>query len=54
MSGGAICDVLASLTAAGLKIDHFSEHSHAEMYRGLGPRAAWLPAGYAVLASSPA
>jgi hypothetical protein len=49
-----VSDVLASLTGAGLRIDHFSEHPHGEIYPGIGPRASWLPAVYAILASSPA
>lgn len=46
-------DVIASLAGAGLRLTHFSEHPVPAMYAGLGPRAGWLPASYAILASRP-
>ncbi len=45
-----VSDVLASLTGAGLCIDHFSEGPGPGMYPGLGARESWLPGYYAVIA----
>ncbi len=48
-----LADVIMSLLTAGLQLTHVSEHPVPAMYAGLGPRAGWLPASYAILASRP-
>lgn len=46
-------DVVTSLLRAGLRLTHVSEHPVPAMFSGLGPRAGWLPASYAILAQRP-
>jgi len=46
-------NVVTALIGAGLRITGLTEQPEADMYPGLGERAAWLPATYLVQAVKP-
>jgi hypothetical protein len=48
-----VSQVLSAVLGAGLTIRRFAEGAASDMYRGLDPDPAWLPAYYVITASKP-